>query len=275
MDYILETMVFLERHTPEDLLCDWRREAGIFRYLGNRELIKIHGRLEAGKIRDEEIFRATLNEKVDELGEKRTREGLSRFPYEAMEQNGIAKKVVLSVILTLEKFLRVEQYTLLDMALEELAEAGLSPEVAERLVGPHSGLKKGRRSRLRSTNLEIPVQSGQTPWPAPYVSALVFEAMLNKKDKSTSQLITDVILCLGGSPDHLARYRNRLAKILVPPLVCQENGPSKVVIIDWLVDAFKVYPKSWKSEPTLPWFYDGNFFSGLPRDAIVGLVKSQ
>ena len=107
--------------------------------------------------------------------------------------------------------MRVERYSLADKAHEELTRTGFSSEVAEVLVASHPNLRKGRRSRLYSTKQEIPLESGQTPWPAPYLSALVFEKMLKKMGIERADLIITIITVLGGSPDQLTRYRNRLA----------------------------------------------------------------
>jgi len=182
--------------------------------------------------------------------------------------------VVLSVILTLEHVLRIGQFNLADKALDEAIKAGFSPEIAAKMVAKLPSLRKGRRSKLYSIDFEIPVRSGQTPWPAPYVATLVLEAMLQTKEQSNSQLMPEVIACLGGSPDQLARYRKRLAKILVPRRIYQPDDPSKISVIDWLVEGFEYYPKSWKEEPELPWLYNGSFIYCLPPNAVVALVKN-
>jgi len=53
MDFILQTMIFVRTKSPEDLICEWRTEAGIFRLMGMRGLKRDHGREESKKIWDE------------------------------------------------------------------------------------------------------------------------------------------------------------------------------------------------------------------------------
>ena len=136
-------------------------------------------------------------------------------------------------------------------------------------------LKKGRKCRVYSTQLEIPVQSGQPPWPAPYVAALVLESMLKKKDKKRTDLISRIVICLGGSPDQLARYRKRLSEIQVSQPPFHEKEEPRIPIIQWLTEVFEYYPNSRTEESQMPYFYDNAFFAALPEKAIVGLFKGR
>ena len=181
--------------------------------------------------------------------------------------------MALSIILTLENFLRLEHYSLADKALEEFLAAGISQEVAEWIITSNPNLKKGHRRRLYSTKLEIPIQSGQPPCPAPYVATLILESMLKKKNKGSSELINKIIGALGGSPDQLKRYRKRLSEIIMPALHFEELEEREMPIIDWLVVAFEYYPKRRSEDSAFPFFYSESLLSALPEETIISLFK--
>ena len=275
MKFIFEAPIFLENITPEELIYQWRSEAGILRYIGSRELTKRYGNEKSKRYRDTLTEIEKLDEVIEKLGRERTEEGLKSFPYQALEQEGISKSMALSIILTLEHFLRLEQYSLYDKAMEELLEKGHSLDVAIAMLAPNKNLRKGRLCRLYTTKLEIPIQSGQPPCPAPYVATLILESMLKKKNKGSSELINKIIGALGGSPDQLKRYRKRLSEIIMPALHFEELEEREMPIIDWLVVAFEYYPKRRTEDSALPFFYSDSLLSALPEEAIIRLFKRE
>ena len=275
MKFIFEAPIFLENITPEELIYQWRSEAGILRYIGSRELTKRYGNEKSKRYRDTLTEIEKLDEVIEKLGRERTEEGLKSFPYQALEQEGISKSMALSIILTLEHFLRLEQYSQYDKAMEELIERGHSQEVAMAILAPNKSLKKGRQCRVYSTKLEIRIQSGQPPSPAPYVATLVLESMLNKKNKGSSELTNKIITALGGSPDQLIRYRKRLSKIIIPSWPFEEIDKREILITDWLVEAFEYYPKRRTEDSALPFFYSDSLLSALPEEAIIRLFKRE
>jgi hypothetical protein len=216
----------------------------------------------------------TLDREFEEAGKRETRERLQQFPYAELEKVGISEQIVLAVVLTIENWLRVEKYSLADQAREELIAARLSEEVARLLAESLRTLKHGRRSRFYATKQAVPLQSGPTPWPAPFVSALVFDAMLKRREEELPELINKIVIALGGSPDQLARYRQRLATEQVPaPSFAQRTSPH-ISVIEWLAISFEHYQCCWTEQPRHPYYYvpDGRFFEGLPSEAITAFV---
>ena len=226
-------------------------------------------------MREEARKVGTLDQEFEVAGERETRERLTQFPYAELEQVGISKQPVLAVTLTIENWLRVEKYSLADQAREELIAAGLSEEVAEQLVASQPALKQGRRSRLYATKQTVPLQTGPTPWPAPFVSALVFEAMLKRRDDQFPELVNKIVIALGGSPDQLVRYCERLTTVQVSaPSFAQHTSP-QISVIEWLAISFEHYPCCWTEKPTRPYSYApaGLFFEGLSAEAVSTFVK--
>ena len=273
MKFIYKSMLFLKNISPEEQICQWRNEAGILRHIGNRELTKKYGKEKSKQKRTDYTDFESLDEVTEKLGRERTEEGLKSFPYQALEQEGISKNMALSIILTLEYFLRLERYSLADKALEEFLAAGISQEVAEWIITSNSNLKKRHRHRLYSTKLKIPIQSGQIPWPAPYVTTLILESMLKKKNRGSSELINKIITALGGSPDQLIRYRKHLSETIMPASHFEELEEREMPVIDWLVVTFEYYPKSRTEDSAHPFYYSEFFLSALPEETIISLFK--
>ncbi len=270
-DFFL-TKPFLD--SPEDQICQWRREAGILHTLGGRRLQKDSGRERARRMRDTMADVGTLDQELDRLGERETRERLALFPYEELEQAGMTKQLALAVVLTIEHWLRVEKYSLGEQVCEELTALPLSAKVVDQVTASLGKFAKERRSRLASTKQAIPIRPGSTPWPAPFVSALVFEAKLERRGQKQPECINKIVVALGGSPDQLDQYRLRLARIQVPPPPFKQAGCPKVSVIEWLAESFEYYPNCWTEQPAQLYYFSGRFFDGLPEEAVKALVRT-
>jgi len=74
---------------------------------------------------------------------------------------------------------------------------------------------------------------------------------------------------LGGSPDQLNRYRERLSKALIPSPPFKKEG-GFISVIQWLADSFEYYPKCWTEQPAGFFYYpaEGPFFEKLPQEAM-------
>jgi hypothetical protein len=260
--------------SPEDLICQWRKEAGILRILGGRCFQMQYGVGGARRRRHTLQELGTLDLELDQSGERETRKGLAAFPYEELAQAGIGKQLALAVILSVENWMRVEKYSLVEKAREELTELHLSAEVIDHLTSPLQSSRKGRRSRLASTKQDLPVRPGPAPWPAPFVSVLVLEAMLEQHGEKNPELINKIVIALGGSPDQLGRYGTRLITVQVPPPTFKRTTSPQIPIIEWLAQSFAYYPSCWTEQPQGQYYYpaDSPFFRGLPKQAIRALV---